>query len=136
MGVCLAVYGEDLDPAAVTGLLGCSPTSAHRRGDRRGPRSPPQKRGGWFLDVRGTAPESADELAVVLLGRLPEDERIWMKLGTLHEVQLRFAIHMHGWNRGFGLSAATAAKIARLHADLVFDIYAHEDDEEMEEVGW
>jgi hypothetical protein len=26
--VCLAVYGEGLDPAVVTALLGCSPTSA------------------------------------------------------------------------------------------------------------
>jgi hypothetical protein len=133
--VCLAVYGEDLDPASVTALLGCLPTSAHRRGDRRGPRSPPQKRGGWFLAVRAKAPEGPEEVAVALFDRLPEDESVWLKLGALYEVQLRFGIHMKGWNRGFELSAATAAKVAALHAKLVFDIYAHGDDEEMDERG-
>jgi hypothetical protein len=122
--VCLAVYGEDLDPAVVTALLGCPPTSAHVRGDRRGPRSPPQKRGGWFLEVRGEAPDGPEELAVRLLDHLPRDERVWIKLGDLHEVQLRFALHKTGWNRGFDFSPGTAARLALLHARLVFEMYA------------
>ncbi len=129
--VCLAVYGEDLDPAAVTALLGSSPTSAHRRGDRRGPRSPPAKGGGWFLEVRGKAPEGPDELALALLGRLPEDESVWIKLCELYEVQLRFGIHMTGWNRGFGLSPATTTRVASLRASMVFNIYAYDGEEGM-----
>jgi hypothetical protein len=130
--VCLAVYGEDLDPAVVTALLGCSPTFSHLRGDRCGPRSPPQKGGGWFLEVRGKAPEGPEELSVRLLDRLPKDESVWIKLGEAHEVQLRFSLHKTGWNRGFDFSPRTAARIALLHARLVFEIYA---DDQLTEAG-
>ncbi len=122
--VCLAVYGEDLDPAAVTTLLACTPTSTHRRGERRGPRSPPQKRGGWFLEARGKAPEGPEELALRLLDRLPADESLWLQLVTRHDVQLRFALHKTGWNKGFDFTPGTTARLARLHSTLVFEIYA------------
>jgi hypothetical protein len=137
--VCLAVYGEGLDPAVVTALLGCSPTSAHLRGDRCGPRSAPQKRGGWFLDVRGKAPEGPEELSLRLLDRLPQDESVWIKLGELHEVQLRFALHKTGWNKGFDFFPGTAARLALLHARLVFEIYADdqlaEADDDLDEIS-
>lgn len=137
--VCPAVYAEDLDPAAVTALLGCSPTSSHLRGERRSPRSPLQKGGGWFLNVRGRAPEDPEELSLRLLDRLPRDESTWIKLGELHEVQLRFAIHKTGWNRGFDFSPATVDRVALLHARLVFDIYANDQltevDEELDEIS-
>src|SRR4029077_4153385 len=79
---CLAVYGEDLDPAVVTSLLGCSHTTDHLRGDRRGPRSPPQKRGAWFLDVQRKAPEGPEELSLALLDQLPTNESVWITLGA------------------------------------------------------
>jgi hypothetical protein len=122
--VCLAVYGEDLDPAVVTALVGCSPASAHVRGDRRGPRSPPLRRGGWFLDVRGERPDGPEELAIRLLERLPKGERVWVELAASYDVEVRFTLHTTGWNRGFELSSRTAARLALLHAQLVFEIYA------------
>ncbi len=125
VGVCVAVYGEDLDPAEVSAILGCTPTSAHRRGDRRGPKSPLYKRGAWLLEVRGTTPEGPEELVAKLLGQLRSDEAVWLKLGERYEVQLRFGIHMTGWNRGFDLSAELVERVARLHAKVGFDIYAY-----------
>jgi hypothetical protein len=130
VGVCVAVYGEDLDPAEVSALLGCTPTSSHRRGDRRGPRSPLYKRGAWLLEVRGTAPEGPEELVAKLLGQLPSDEGVWLKMGERYEVQLRLGIHMTGWNRGFDLSAALVGKVVRLHAKMGFDIYAYGGEDE------
>jgi hypothetical protein len=114
----------------VTELLGRPPTSSHRRGDRRGPKSPPSKGGAWFLEVRGTAPEGPEELVAKLLAQLPEEEAVWQKLSQLYEVQLRFAFHMTGWNRGFGLSAELVERVARLHAKIGFDIYAYGDDDD------
>lgn len=73
-GVCVAVYGEHLDPDDVTSIIGRPPTSAHRKGDRRGPRSPPLKRGAWFFELRGKAPEGPAELTARLLDQLPDDE--------------------------------------------------------------
>ncbi len=129
VGVCVAVYGEEVVPAEVSALLGCTPTSSHRRGDRRGPKSPQYKRGAWLLEVRGTAPEGPEELVAKVLGRLPEDEALWLKLAERFEVRLRFAFHMTGWNRGFALSAQLVERVARLHANVGFDIYAHGDEE-------
>jgi hypothetical protein len=129
-GACVAVYGEDLDPEAVSALLGCSPTSSHRRGDRRSLRSVPYKRGGWFLELRGRAPDCPDELVAKLLSQLPAEEPVWLRLGERYEVQLRLGIHMRGWNRGFDLSPALVAKAARLHARVGFDIYAYGDEED------
>ncbi len=82
-----------------------------------------------LLEVRGKAPEGPDELALALLGRLPEDESVWIKLCELYEVQLRFGIHMTGWNRGFGLSPATTTRVASLRASMVFNIYAYDGEE-------
>jgi hypothetical protein len=127
--VCLAVYGEHLDPADVTAIVGRAPTSAHRKGDRRGPRSPTLKRGVWMLEISGQAPQGPAELTEALLDQLPDDERVWAKLSELYEVQLRYGIHMAGWNRGFDLPSAIAARIARLRAKVVFDIYAYDDEE-------
>ena len=129
LGICLAVYGVDLEPAQVTAILGCGPSSSHRRGEQRGPRSPPLKKGAWLLEVRGKAPTSADELLADLLSRIPRDENVWIALRERFDVQLRFAVHMTGWNRGFGVSAAMITAIAKLHAELVLDIYAYDEDE-------
>lgn len=52
--VTLRVIGSDLDPHAVTRLLGISPTESFRRGDPRGSfvrgeGVPVRQRGGWLL---------------------------------------------------------------------------------------
>jgi len=41
-----------------------------------------------------------------------------------------YGIHMTGWNRGFDLPPGLAARIAKLRAAAMFDIYAYDDDEE------
>jgi hypothetical protein len=122
-GITFAVYGEDLDPESVSSVLACVPTSSHRRGERRGPRSPTYKGGAWFLEVRGTAPQQPEALITSLLDQLPRDESVMVKLGELFEVQLRIALHLSEWNRDFCLSAELTERIARLKVQLVFDIY-------------
>jgi hypothetical protein len=124
--VTLAVYGDDLDPDAVTALFACSPTHAHRRGDRKGPRSPPARRGAWLLESRGTAPEDPESLTHTLLDKLPVGDDFWTKLHAAYDVQLRFGLFVNAWNRGFGLSAETVARVAALRLPLLFDIYADE----------
>jgi hypothetical protein len=124
VGLCFAVYGADLDPEAVTALLGCTPTSSHRRGDRRGPRSPPAKIGAWFLQVRGRAPRRVEDLIADLLDRLPDDETVMHKLRETYRVQLRIALHLGGFNEGFDLTAKLVEKLAALKVSVGFDIYA------------
>jgi hypothetical protein len=125
VGVCLAICGEELDPDAITAILGCAPTSSHRRGDRRGARSPGFETGAWLFQIRGAAPVSADDLVTDLLNQLPHDAATWATLAEAYDLQLRFGIHMEGWNRGFGLCAANVERIARMRVRLAFDIYAY-----------
>ena len=123
-GVCLAVYSDELDPEAVTALLGNAPTASHRRGERRGPRSPPYKRGGWFLQLRSRAPRQVNELVADLLDRLPRDEGVMQRLRDAYEVQLRIALHLGGFNQGFEVSPGIVERIAKLKVPMLFDIYA------------
>jgi hypothetical protein len=96
----LAVYGDDLDPKEVTALLGVEPTESFRRGYRRGPRSPATQYGAWFLEVRGGDPAGQDAQLEALLSKLPDSEDVWRKLADQYRVQVRFALHMDGWNKG------------------------------------
>jgi hypothetical protein len=128
--VTLAVHGDDLDPDAVTALLGRTPTDAHRRGDRKGPRSPPYRCGGWFLVLEGTAPEDAESLTRALLEALPADHAIWTKLHAAYELQLWLGLFVKHWNRGLDLSVELLTRLATLKIPLVFDIYVEVDEDD------
>ncbi len=122
--VAVAVYGEDLDPIEITRILGCEPTSAHRRGERLSDKTSPSPHGAWLLVVRGMAPVEPEELTSSLLQRIPEDESIWIDLAARYDLELRFAFHMNAYSRGFDLSPELIHRIARLHATVGFDIFA------------
>ncbi len=118
--VCLGVYGDDLDPDEVTVILGREPTSSHRKGDQT-KRGFVQRRGVWLLDNDGTA--DPEELTCKLLDRLPKDEGTWVKLAKRYDVQLRFGLHLQRWNRGLDFTPQLVARMAKLHARIIFDIY-------------
>jgi hypothetical protein len=119
----LGVHGEDLDPDEISRLLGCAPTSAHRRGDlrRSGQRWP---NGAWLLSVAAKSPTGPEELVHRLLARLPTDSALWSDLRARFRLQLSFAIFTERWNRGFDLSADAVLRIASLGTGVDFDIYA------------
>jgi hypothetical protein len=120
----LGVHGETVDPDEISRLLGCAPTSAHRRGDLR--RSgPPWPKGAWLLSVEAESPAGPDELAHLLLGRLPADEALWADLRGRFRVQLMFGIFTERWNRGFELSANAVRLINALGIGVGVDIYAN-----------
>jgi hypothetical protein len=125
-GVTLAIYGDDLDPEEVTAKLGVQPTRAHRRGDRRRPESQPFSAGAWMLARRGTPPVAPDQLLAELVAMLPlEDAEVWTDLRSRFSVQLRWGLHMSGWNRGFQLSGDSMRRILQVVESVGFDIYAY-----------
>jgi hypothetical protein len=118
----LGVHGEDLDPDEISRLLGCAPTSSHRRGDAR--RSgPPSTKGGWLLTVEAKSPTGPDELVHLLLERLPTEQAVWADLRRRFQVQLSFGIFTGRWNRGFELTGDAVRRIEVLGAGVGFDIY-------------
>jgi hypothetical protein len=131
--VTLALYGDDLDPVEISNLLGCQPTSSHRRGEVRigkktGHRTV-YKQGAWLLDADGRAPRTADELTTELLEKVSSDDNLWLDLGRRFDVQMRYGIFVEAWNRGFGLRRDVVCRVARLCASLEFDVYANLEDE-------
>src|SRR5262245_20987971 len=95
--VWLALYSDDLDPEDVTRRMGSAPTDAHKKGDRKGERSPPFRRGAWLFTVEGKAPTGPEELADQLLRRFPSDDEFWRQLRCDYEVRISFGIHTNGW---------------------------------------
>jgi hypothetical protein len=128
----LSIYGEDLDPDEITRVLGLVPTHSHRRGDRRGPNSPPAKVGFWGYEVdsaepneaAGERPDPADLVLGRLLDRLPSDPALWARLGQQYQMRIFFCIAFKGYNKGFGLSARNIQRAAVLGVPLDFDLYA------------
>ena len=125
-GVCLAIYGEGLIPDEITALLGCQPTDSHIKGEKKGPRSPGYSTGAWFLKVRGEPPNTPEILTRKLLMMVPSSPEIWEQLKTRFDVQIRYGIHISGWNKGFGLPNDLIDRISVLRADVGFDIYSYE----------
>lgn len=125
-GICLAIYGPDLEPDEVTAKMGCEPTSAHRRGDRR-PDSNPYDAGAWLLKERGEAPNGPEQLIRRLMMKLPVEHAVWAELSSRFDVQLRIAIHFTGWDRGFDLTSETVTAMGRLHATVGFDLYGYDE---------
>ncbi|MBH8572036.1 DUF4279 domain-containing protein [Nostocaceae cyanobacterium CENA369] len=130
--VCLAIYGEDLNPDEISKHLGCQPTKAHKRGDRKNLnfKYAPYSKGAWILNLKGHAPITAEELVRDLLLRVPREPEIWRELSATYDVQVRIAIHMEGWNKGFNLTPHTVQCISKIGASIVFDIYAYSDEED------
>ncbi len=129
--VTLGIYGDDLDPGAISRVLNCRPTSSHKKGDppaERDPPLPPWPSGAWLLAVHGQVPKGPEELSRKLLMRLPADPAVWKKLAARYEVRVYFGIHMDAWNRGFDLSPETIERMGVFGATVGFDIYANADD--------
>ena len=121
----LAVYGRDLEPGEVTALIGVEPTNSFRRGFKRGPRSPAMPHGAWLLEVRGVAPDGPAVQIEALLAQLPESAQIWRELSERYTVQLRLALHMEGWNKGFTLTKQLTNRLAALGVVVVLDLYGY-----------
>jgi hypothetical protein len=120
----LGVHGEDLDPDEVSRLLGCAPTSSHRRGDALRSGRACQK-GGWLLSVEAKSPTGPDELVHLLLSRLPTEQAVWADLRRRFQLQLTFGVFTERWNRGFDLTADAVRRIDVLGVGVGFDIYAN-----------
>jgi hypothetical protein len=125
----LCLYGEMLEPDGVSQLLGVQPTTAIRRGDKRGPRSPESPRGVWILRVEGDAPAGPEQHLRQLLMRLPTDRATWEAVRSHYEVRISVGIHINAWNRGFVLGPELLRSVAALGLELDFDIYANAEDE-------
>ena len=80
--------------------------------------------------MRGEAPNTPEILTRKILMMVPLNPEIWIQLKKRFDVQIRYGIHMSGWNKGFGLPHDLIASMAVLGADVEFDLYAYGTDAE------
>lgn len=124
--VTLRIFGDDLNPAKVSCLLGCQPSTAYARGDAlsigRG-----QERiariGSWQLksdEARGVDLAAQIEK---LLSRVDGDLDVWKKLTQKYEVDLFCGLFVEDVARELWLSAEVLQTIADRRLSIGFDIY-------------
>jgi hypothetical protein len=128
LGIAICLYGHDLEPSEVSELLNSDPTSAHRRGERKGLKSPPFEQGAWIREVRRFEPFDPDAMLEELFSSLVQEPKVWAQLAAKFEVRLHVGVHTDvGCN--FIFSPQSVREIASRSASIKFDIYAYGDNE-------
>jgi hypothetical protein len=122
--VTLSVHGDDLDPDEVSAILKCRPTRSHRRGESRPRNTSAWSSGAWLLSLEGKAPVEPEEVLIELLDRVPSDPSVWSALNVRFRVKIGFGLFLGAWNRGFELSPPVVSRAIMTGAQLGFDIYA------------
>lgn len=132
----------DFDPALLTAMLGIDPTSAHRRGEARGPSGRPAKSSAW--ELRGDYSDDYDSEALVL-GLLDVVEPVSGKIAEARqrwglECGVSLVVHIYAESDvdhdgplelgftapGLGFEASTIARLAALGAWLDVDQYIYD----------
>jgi hypothetical protein len=122
----LYIYVDDIDIPAISDLLHCEPTEAHRKGDVIKKR-PPASIGLWCLEAPGNL-SFPDKLSY-LTETTTSNHGIWDKLASTHRLQLRCAVFLHSWTEGFDIPAEVIAEIGNRHWEYLFSMYSAEGEE-------
>ena len=131
--VALRISGDDLDPEEITRLLGPSPKTSKRKGDKTvSPKSGREwvaKTGLWMLEAEDREPESIDGQIEELLKQLTGELGVWEKIADRFEVVLICGLFMEGANEGMSLSPRSLMELGRRRIELWFDIYGGADEQ-------
>lgn len=127
--VGLSIYADELDPPAMTRLLGAEPTSSRRKGelDPERPKTGPAKIGQWRLEADGA---TFDAKIASLLDRTTADTEVWNSLvRSGHSLQLRTAVFLHSWTEGINLTTELPNGITQRHWEFSLSVYSAEGNE-------
>lgn len=127
----LRLYGDALDPDAVTAALGCAPSRGWRKGDRRvGPKSGRvviERTGGWLLYAEDREPEDLPAQIREVLDRLNDDPAVWADLRTRCRIDMFCGVFMASGNDGLEFEPDVLLALAMRGIKLSLDIYDAED---------
>lgn len=126
--VLLRFFGAELEPNAITDLLGISPTLAVRRGEIRPDRpwSYPVQKGCWLLECQ-RSPQTIDDHIKKLFADLPNDLTIWTKLSADYSAEIKCNLFLKRWCRATIIAADTIEAIAARRLGLHMDVYTPHD---------
>jgi hypothetical protein len=125
--VSLRFFGDELDPQEISTLLGCSPTSARRKGEEI-----PDKRyfkvastGSWVHALRQGAGSTLENQIRRLLAAATKDIDVWVKLTTKYSADIFCGLFLNEVNRTTELSSQLSGELAARNITLRFDIYGY-----------
>ena len=129
--VSFRIFGEDLDPNAVTEVLGMTPDSAIKRGEEHDLKagskvihSRPARQGGWIIKSKLPPDVHVEEHLRVMLALLePKAAAIQDLRGAGNSADFFCGLFLQDYNDGVELPPEMLADIAALGATLGLDIY-------------
>lgn len=126
--VSLCIYSPKLDIAAVTELVGCSPSHAHKKGDLSTPKATiPARIGLWSVETPAgiSFVDKIQHLLNITTGKISN----WKLIAANHDLQLRCAVFLHSWNECFDLDPRLMIQIAERGWKFGLSIYSAGGDE-------
>lgn len=131
----LEILGDELDPDAVTRILGCVPTTSYRKGDETRSGSQYRRTGGWFSDSPKLTFSEIDDPSRLLeqwLATFPADRAVWDALQENLQVRVRLAAYVSRMNAELWLTPAVMKALVDRGLQLVVDPYLTFDADEAE----
>ncbi len=122
----LRLRGDALIPDEISLLLGASPTSAEKKGQKvigRNGRVRTARTGAWQLDTRDRKPEDLEAQVFELLDQLTPNLEIWDDLGRRFTLDLFCGIFMASYNDGLLLSRDALLALGQRSIRLDLDMY-------------
>jgi hypothetical protein len=136
VSLCLRVWGDALDPDAVSRVLSREPSRCQRKGEPvLSPAGEVQRiarTGSWLLDFPVGGDSTVGEAIDALLKSLPGDPAIWASLTSRFAVDLICDLTVRCVNRGFELPPELLGLLSRRGITLSFDIFCQADPGEVE----
>jgi len=126
--VSIRLFGAKLNPEYVTQLLGCTPSSTARTGERiikSNGKEKIIKKGYWLLEYGARDEIVLEEKIELLLAKLTDNLESWQEVTKdLDLADLFCGLFIDKWNEGFTLSPSTLRKISERNLEVSFDIYS------------
>jgi hypothetical protein len=121
----LSIRGDDVDPTAISDLLGVQPDSAWKKGERLRASGRPRSFSMWSICLRR---EDTDEWNVeaaicLVLDRVAVRGDVWKSAVGGAQARVFVGLSLDSRNRGFGFSPQFLRRIADLQIQLDFDLY-------------
>ena len=123
--ISLSIMVDDLDPDAVTRLLGIEPDDARKRGISTAKGHLPRS-GMWTLRLRReqTTQENVGLAVSMLLDRVPASAEAWRNALADANARVFVGLRLDAFNRGRTLAPDLLGRLADLGLRLDFDIYS------------
>lgn len=125
----LGFYGDDLDPVAITSLLGAIPTVGVVKGGQWTTSMGAEKlahTGSWRLEAELSEPENLERQIGNLLARLTTELSVWHNLTHRFRGVMFCGLWHETYNDGLQLGPQTLGALAKRGLLLDLDIYCAE----------